>query len=99
MQSDRTTRSLVLGPLKISEGGPDLDRGLAVLKDPEGELDRIGGCGLGPRRIVGLDLEKLDADESVIAPMGPTGEAVALGPLAGEGGIGPAEVRAELGIV
>ena len=72
---------------------------VAVLEQAEGDLDRVGRIGLGVRWVVGLDLEQLDADESVLGPVGAAGQAVPFGPLAGERGVGPAQVRAELGVV
>ncbi len=50
-------------------------------------------------RVEGLDLEELDAHESVILAVGPAGQAVALGPLAGQGCVRSAQVRAILGVV
>ncbi len=68
-------------------------------QNTESELNRVGGIGSSQLRIVRVNLEKLDSDESLVGAMGPTGETVALGPFAHERRVGPPEVRAVLGVI
>src|SRR6516164_5449877 len=68
-------------------------------QEAQGDLDRVWGIGPQPRGVIGLDLEQLDTDEAVVSAVSPTGEAVSLGPLAGQRRIGPAQVRAILRVV
>ena len=68
-------------------------------QEAQGDLDRVGRVRVAPGGVVRLDLEEFDADEAVVGPVGAAGQAVPLGPLAGQGGVGPAQVRAVLGVV
>src|SRR5262249_35674556 len=79
-------------------GGGRIGSGVPA-QEAKGDLDRVWGIGLQPRGVIGLDLEQLDTDEAVVGAVSPTGEAVSLGPLAGQSRIGPSQVRAILRVV
>ena len=86
---------------RVTRGGARLGRvdGDLAAQDPERELDRVGRIRPASGCVVRLDLEELDAHETVVLAVGPPGEAMPFGPLAGQGRVGPAQVRAILGIV
>ena len=69
-----------------------LRRPRAIWIGSEGAVSPRGG-------VVRLDLEQLDADEPIVGAVRPAGQAVPLGPLARQRGVGPAQVRAILGVV